>query len=154
VLKLNPSDYTARKYLKGLELKNALDNQIMPSVFPDPNYLFILIIVIFNVFFLFLIVYLRKKDIRIVLLLIMLSVFLFVCAGLFAYSVHYLYKKTGIIAVEKSELKKIPENIARPWIHLKKGTAVEVLETAGGYRLIRTGDGILGWIVSGTVLFD
>ncbi|NOY08800.1 MAG: hypothetical protein GXP33_08150 [Spirochaetes bacterium] len=154
VLKLNPSDYTARKYLKGLELKNALDNQITPSVFPDPNYLFILIIVIFNVFFLFLIVYLRKKDIRIVLLLIMLSVFLFICAGFFAYSVHYLHKKTGIIAAEKSELKKIPENIARPWIHLKNGTAVEVLETAGGYRLIRTGDGILGWVVSGTVMFD
>lgn len=154
MLKLNPSNRLAKKYLSELEHKKSLNNQIPASIRLNPNYLFILEILIFNLFCVFLVLYLNKRNIRIVLFLIVLSIVFFISAGYLIYSVNYINKKTGIIAVEQGHLKKIPESIANTWVTLKGGTALEVLESAGKYRLIKTGDGLLGWVLSDSILLD
>jgi len=154
MLKLDPASRTAIKYLVELERKEGLVNQIPASIRFNPDYFFILEVLIFNLFCLFLVLYIRRRNIRIVLFLIVLSIVFFISAGYLIYSINYINKKTGVIAVDQGELKKIPESIANAWVTLKGGTAVEVLESAGRYSLIRTGDGLLGWILRGSILPD
>jgi SH3-like domain-containing protein len=61
---------------------------------------------------------------------------------------------TGVAAGEQIFLRKIPRESAEPWLQLKDGTAVRIIEATGDYRLIETGLGVSGWVSSEVLLLD
>jgi hypothetical protein len=51
-----------------------------------------------------------------------------------------------VVRREGASLKQVPVAEAKQWLTLPAGTAVRPLEDYGGYRLVRTGFGVEGWI--------
>lgn len=75
------------------------------------------------------------------------SLLLMVAAGvLMVYAVRGASLPTAVVHREDAALKQVPVAEATQWLQLPAGTAVRPVETYGGYRLVRTGFGVEGWI--------
>lgn len=58
-------------------------------------------------------------------------------------------RSTGVLGDQQSEsvfVYRIPVSDVTPWMSLKSGTTVELLDSSGDFFLIRTGLGVHGWV--------
>jgi len=75
------------------------------------------------------------------------TLLLMLAAGiLMLYAVRLAAAPTAVVADAEAPLTQVPVSEAKEWLTLPAGTAVEPLEEYGGYRLIRTGFGVEGWM--------
>jgi hypothetical protein len=61
---------------------------------------------------------------------------------------------TVVVATETGELRRIPQDMAEPWIYLSEGTALIARDRHEDYFLVETGSEITGWIRSDQLLID
>ena len=81
------------------------------------------------------------------------TLLLMIAAGvLMVYALHGAARPTAVVQHQEAVLKQVPVAEAKQWLSLPAGTAVAPLDRYGGYRLIRTGFGVEGWMEENMLL--
>ena len=61
---------------------------------------------------------------------------------------------TDAVVVERSTVRRIPDESAQPWITVDQATAVEVELSYEGFLLVRTATGVTGWVAQEALLIQ
>ncbi|HUV07638.1 MAG TPA: hypothetical protein VMX75_07895 [Spirochaetia bacterium] len=150
----DPRDPALRKALSAVEGNLDLSSQISPPIALHPALFFILTVVFFNLTFVALVfVYLFKKG-AFAILFVLIALLSLGSFSLFIYTLGESRQNGAVVKEGQGELKKIPLDEAQIWFSLKEGTSLRVTGRAQGYLLVRTGQGLEGWIRAGEVLID
>lgn len=149
-----PLFFRARNMLKWIEEEHDLPGGVTPLPPYHPDIFFLLLVVSINGSALFALFRLfRKRGMYMILLI--LCLFLSIPAGIALwYSSAERNRPSGIVYREDIHLLKIPSESAAPWVALQPGTAVQVLQKAGTYILVRSGKGVEGWIPEDSLIRD
>ena len=154
ILKTHPLDDQVQTLLQRIETDLELSNQISPGTKISPQFTYIVLIVLINGFFILLVLAMRKRQVWILVPIVLISLCIIVDAVLFATALVQLHQITGIIMVENTPVKRIPEELSRDWLFLKEGTALRILTGAHGFLYVRTGSGVEGWVMENAVLYE
>jgi hypothetical protein len=145
-LRIRPMFETAREGLAWVEDQYGLDRQaeIRARVHPDVALvaLFVLAYVMAGLVF----GVRRRGEARYAISFISSLLLMIAAAVLMVYAVRGAGLPTAVVRREGASLKQVPVAEAKQWLTLPAGTAVRPLEDYGGYRLVRTGFGVEGWI--------
>lgn len=145
-LKLRPTNAMISGTLSFVEEYLGLEHQPVARLFIAPDLLFILLLLIFNLVFVFLALYRLKRQAGWTVLMIFLSMLLSLAGTTeLVRSLLLLHRKEAVISSEIS-IRKIPEEGASPWIALPEGTAVRMIRSYDGFVLIQTAYGLEGWV--------
>lgn len=147
-------DGLSKALLERIEKNMGLVNQIPPGAQIPPDYPFIALIVFLNIFFVVLAFYLMKRNIRILVPLVLIVITVGGAFGTFVYMLATSHQLSGILVNNSEVLRRIPEEIAQPWMSLSKGTAFRILKKTKKYIFIQSGIGLEGWISEEKVLLD
>ncbi len=90
-------------------------------------------------------VMLRRNGAHVILLVLSLALAAGSSIGLLAAAVER-DARTGVVARDDTEMRKIPVDAATRWLTLPGGMAVGIVGESGGYCLVETGYGIEGWV--------
>lgn len=153
-LKSNPHDTMASALLGQVQTRMRLEDQLQPSVRVSPDYYFVALAIMTNIVFLLLALLLVRPSVRLVAPLSFAAILLMVALVLFTVTLTQQKRPTGIIAVDRAILTRIPEESAQEWLHVAKGASVRVLRNAVGYCFVQTGIGAEGWIPADSILLD
>ncbi len=154
LLRKYPSEEKARKFLRILETKLSLTDQIPPSLDVNPERLLNILIVLFNLLFIFIIAYTSNRRIGFLFSSFLIGIGFLVVLGYLGYSYYYTSKARGVVATERGYVLRIPERTSTIQNRVVGGTSVNVLGRAKEYVLVKTGNGSEGWIPSKDILLD
>ncbi len=154
LLKTNGSDRIALEFLKRIEEELGIDEDIPPSLSMPVNILLPGGIILFNLIFIFLILYLAGGRIIFLTLVFISGLALIGDGAVLGYYSWYRSRKTGIVVKDSTDVRKIPEEESKPWLRLKRGMPLLDLGVAGEFILVRTADGAVGWVTKDAIELD
>jgi len=154
ILRRYPEEREVRDFLNLLETKLLLKDQIPPSLDINPERLINLLIVLFNLLFVFIIVYDSSKRIGFLFSSFLVGIAFLAVFGYLVYSYYYSSRERGIVGTNWTYVLRIPEKTSSVRSKISGGTSFDVLGRAKGYVLVRTGSGSEGWIVNEDILLD
>ncbi len=153
-IRLQPNFPIARDALAYMEGSEGLENQVPPSrrIHPD-RYLVIFIILAYILGGLALVPLRYRSGVHTVVV-VLLVIALLVTLGGTGLSIQQLREPTVVVSASAGEVRRIPRDIAEPWVRLPEGTALIARDRHEEYFLVETGSEITGWIHSDQLLID
>ncbi len=153
-LRLQPSFPLARDALGYIEEAAGLENQVPPSRRIHPDRYLIVFIVLSYVLGGFAVLPLRyRSGLYTVVVVLLIFVLLVTLSGI-GLSILHRREATAVVSSGVGELRRIPQDIAEPWVELPEGTALIAQDQHQEYFLVETGSEITGWIHSDQLLID
>ncbi len=150
-IQAEPRQTLAREVLRWIEEDSGLATQVRPGIKLHPNLPYVLLLFLFNLFFITLGVLYRRRLGRLFILSVFLALLVLTSLALFLYSLSERNSPTAVVVVDRGELKKVPLANAQTWIALKEGSSLRVKGRARDYVLVKTGQGLVGWVEANTI---
>lgn len=153
-IRLQPNFPIARDALAYMEDAMGLENQVPPSqrIHPD-RYLIIFIVLAYVLGGLALLPLRYRSGVHTVAVVLFVIALLGTLGGM-ALSIQQLRESTVVVSASVGEVRRIPQDIAEPWVELPEGTALIARDQHQEYFLVETGSEITGWIHSDQLLID
>ncbi|MFP4205773.1 MAG: hypothetical protein ACLFRR_06755 [Spirochaetaceae bacterium] len=145
-LRIRPMFRQAGEALQWVEEQYELDRQVQHRARVHPDVALTALFVLAYLLTGLLIRMRRRGGARHAIGFISTVLFLFGAVVLMVYAMRTSAVPTAVVETENAVLTQVPVAEAEQWLSLPAGTAVRPLETYGGYRLVRTGFGVEGWI--------
>ncbi len=153
-IRLQPNFTLARDALGYIEEAAGLENQVPPSRRIHPDRYLIAFIVLAYVLGGFALLPLRyRSGIYTVVVVLIVFALLATLSGI-GFSILHRREATAVVYSSVGELRRIPQDIAEPWVQLPEGTALIAQDQHQEYFLVETGSEITGWIHSDQLLID
>ena len=151
-LRLVPRFTEARTGLSWVEEQYGLDRQVDVGTHVHPDNVLVGLFVLAYVMAGLVFGLGRRRDARFAIGFISTSLLMIAAVLVMVVIVHNSSIPTAVVAEEGAALKQVPVEEAKDWLVLPVGTAVQPVERYDGYRLVRTGFGVEGWVEDESVL--
>jgi hypothetical protein len=153
-IRFQPNFPIARDALAYMEGSMGLENQVPPSQRIHPDRYLIIFIVLAYVLGGLALLPLRYRSGVHTIAVVLLVIALLVTLGGMGLSIQQLQEPTVVVSSSVGEVRRIPQDIAEPWVELPEGTALIARDQHEEYFLVETGSEITGWIHSDQLLID
>ena len=140
-----------RDALRQVETDLGMEGQLEPGRLLHPDSYFVAGVVLFNLLFVVLAIRRIPRGGRIILatVLLLLSATSF---SILAYRVTIGDDPVAVIGPASGALRRIPDVESNPWMTLAASTPVRVVKRMPPLVLVRTANGVEGWIAEGAVI--
>lgn len=153
-VRLQPNFPIARDALAYIEGSVGLENQVPPSRRIHPDRYLIVFIVLAYILGVLALLPLRYRSGIYTVAVVLLVIALLATLGGIGLSIRLLREPTVVVSAPVGEMRRIPQDIAEPWVELPEGTALIARDHHEKYFLVETGSEITGWIHSDQLLID
>jgi tetratricopeptide (TPR) repeat protein len=153
-LKAAPGDRMLREALLTLEREYGLSGQL---ALPPPltaGLPFVLAALFSNLAFVAGALFLRRRRVQVLILLVLLVTAALVSLGFYLNLRSRVQQSVGVVTAGAAELKMIPRIHAHSRLRLAEGTSLYVLGEDEQFVLVETGFGFKGWIEKQSLLID
>ena len=153
-LRTRPADPLTRRALQAVQDHAGLEAQLPLPVPLDPEVPFAAVLVLANLSLGAAGFAVRRKRVRTVILVILLSIATVIALGFFLGLLYNENRPAGVVVGQDVGLLRIPEHDARASFVLPPGTSLRIRGRAGDYFLVETAFRLRGWVPSEAMLLD
>ncbi len=149
---LLPMNSRIHRTLEVMEELMGLKNQHNQFILIHPDFLFLLLILVFNSAMLALgYSVIQNKPLPVILFLVF--TLLTIAAGGELVRTAWLLDRPLAVINQDCVVKKVPEEIGSDWLNLEEGTTVSFVKQEGDYSLVMTAFGLEGWTRYDNLIF-
>ena len=149
---LLPMNSRIHQTLEAMEELMNLKNQHNQFILIHPDFLFLILILVFNSAMLSLGYSVIQHKPLPVLLFLFFSLMTIAAGGELLRTAWLLDRPLAVIN-QDSVVKKVPEEIGSDWLNLEEGTTVSFVKQEGDYSLVVTAFGLEGWMRYDNLIF-